>query len=120
MGGRPHSEAEKPYDTTLEENMSMYDKLPYKRNEDLCNVSTLGLNSGNLVKFYRCNGSEEAREINNQDELFSQIVSDHLEKEQKRISDLHAHYPILFASQEEQEEFDSSFNEEDYSSDEET
>lgn len=120
MGGRPHSEAEKPYDTTLEENISMYDKLPYKRNEDLCNVSTLGLNSGNLVKFYRCNGSEEAKEINNRDELFSMIVSEHLEKEQKRIADLHAHYPILFASQEEQDEFDSSFDEEEYSSDEET
>lgn len=119
MSRRSHSEAEKPYDTTLEDNISMYDKLPYKRNEDLCNISTLGLNSGNLVKFYRCNGSEEAKEIANQDELFSQIVSEHLKSQEKRLSDLHTHYPILFASSDDKENPDELYEEE-VSSDEET
>lgn len=113
MGGRPHSEAEKPYDTTLEENISMYDKLPYKRNVDLCNISTLGLNSGNLVKFYRCNGSDETKQIANRDELFSQIVSEHLKSQEKAISDLHAHYPILFSSQDNNINPDASYEEED-------
>lgn len=111
MGGRPHSEAEKPYDTTLEENISMYDKLPYKRNVDLCNISTLCLNSGNLVKYYRCNGSEEAKEINNKDELFSQIVSEHLKSQEKALSDLHAHYPVLFSSQDDDITSDDSYEE---------
>lgn len=119
MAGRPHSEAEKPYDTTLEENISMYDKLPYKRNEDLCNLSTLGLNSGNLVKFYRCYDSEEAKDIANQDELFSQIVSEHLKSQEKKISDLHAHYPVLFASPDHKESSDDPYEEE-ASSEEET
>lgn len=112
MGVKAHSEAEKPYDTTLEENISMYDKLPYKRNVDLCNISTLGLNSGNLVKFYRCNDSDETRKIANQDDLFSQIVSEHLKCQEKAISDLHAHYPILFSSQNDNIDSDISYEEE--------
>lgn len=112
MGIRPHSEAEKPYDTTLEDNISMYDKLPYKRNEDLCNVSTLALNSGNLVKFYRCTDTEEAKEIKNQDEAFSKIVSEHLDAQAKSISELHAHYPVLFGVLEDKENSDNSYEEE--------
>ena len=74
----------------------MYDKLPYKSNEDLCNVSTLALNSGNLVKYYRCNGAPEALEIDTQDENFSEIVSEHLQAEEKAYYDRHTRYPILF------------------------
>lgn len=118
MGGRSHSEAEKPYDTKLEDNISMYDKLPYKRNEDLCNMHTLSLNSGNLVKFYRCNGSEETKDIANQDELFSQIVSEHLKSQEKNLSDLRTHYPILFASPDHKGNPDEPYEEE-VSSDEE-
>lgn len=96
MGYVPGSETQRPYDTTLEENISMYDKLPYKRNEDLCNVSTLALNSGNLVKYYRCNGAPETMEIDTQDEHFSEIVSEHLQAEEKAYYDLHTRYPTLF------------------------
>lgn len=96
MGYVPGSETQRPYDTTLEENISMYDKLPYKRNEDLCNVSTLALNSGNLVKYYRCNGAPEAMEIDTQDAHFSEIVSEHLQAAEKAYVDLHTHYPTLF------------------------
>lgn len=115
MGGQPYSEAEKPYDTSLEDNISMYDKLPYKRDEDLCNVSTLGLVSGNLVKFYRCSGSEEEKAIDNRDDAFSKIVSKHLEAHEKSIAQLHAHYPVLFGALEDKGNPEDSY--EDYEED---
>lgn len=116
MGGQPHSEAEKPYDTSLEDNISMYDKLPYKRDEDLCNVSTLGLVSGNLVKFYRCGDSQEEKAIDNQDSAFSKIVSEHIDAQEKNISQLHARYPVLFGALEEKADMGDSY-EEDYEDD---
>lgn len=44
-----------PYDKSLEENISMYDKQIYIRDLTLCNTDTLGLVSGNVIKYYRCN-----------------------------------------------------------------
>lgn len=41
------------YDKTLEENLSMYDKMPYKRDDTLCNRSSVRLISGNIIKYYR-------------------------------------------------------------------
>lgn len=83
--------------------MSMYDKLPYQRNSDMCNASTLALNSGNLVKYYRCNIPQEAKKIDNQDEKFSTIVSDHIREYEKNYLELHSHYPDLYGALEEDE-----------------
>ena len=88
-----------PYDARLEENMSMYDKLPYKRNEDMCNASTLALVSGNLVKFYRCTYDEPA-EIDTQDDKFNSIVSEHIRKQEKEIARLHEKFPTLYELEE--------------------
>lgn len=97
MSHSKFSVVKQPYDATLEENMSMYDKLPYKRNEDMCNASTIALVSGNLVKFYRCN-YQEPREIDTQDDHFNAIVSDHLKKQEKELQRLHEQFPTLYHS----------------------
>ena len=96
MGIKYPSEAQKPYDTSLENNFSMYDKLPYQRNAELCNASTIRLNSGNLLKYYRCYGDTEAKEISTQDDVFSSIISEHIEKHEKYLHDLHTHFPNLY------------------------
>lgn len=92
-----------PYDARLEENMSMYDKLPYKRNEDMCNASTLALVSGNLVKFYRC-AYDEPAEIDTQDDNFNSIVSEHIRKQEKEIALLHQKFPTLYGTNETDED----------------
>lgn len=43
------------YDTAYDYDMSMYDNLPYKRDREKCNESTISLSSGNVFSFYRCN-----------------------------------------------------------------
>lgn len=86
-----------PYDATLEENMSMYDKLPYKRNEDLCNASTLALESGNLIKYYRC-AEADAIEIETQDEHFSAIANAHIQAYEKEVLILHQKFPSIYGS----------------------
>ncbi|MBR3772584.1 MAG: hypothetical protein IKL07_09980 [Clostridium sp.] len=44
--------AHQKYDKSLEEDMIMYDKQPYKKDPDLCNTSTVRLVSGNVMKYY--------------------------------------------------------------------
>lgn len=44
----------KLYDKTLEVNLTMYDNMPYKRDDSICNRSTVRLISGNIIKYYRC------------------------------------------------------------------
>lgn len=43
----------KPFDNTLMDDLCMYDKMPYVSNYDLCNSSTVTIQSGNLLKSYR-------------------------------------------------------------------
>lgn len=48
----------KPFDNTLMDDLTMYDKMPYHSNYDLCNSNTVCLESGNLLKSYRVNEKE--------------------------------------------------------------
>lgn len=91
-----HPVAKQPYDKTLEENMSMYDKLPYKRDEEMCNASTLCMTSGNLVKYYRCQHQTEALEIATQDEHFKEITTRHQRRQEKFNNYLLEHFPTLY------------------------
>jgi uncharacterized protein (DUF1919 family) len=45
--------AKGPYDSSLEENMPMYDNLPYICDVTLCNRDTINMESGNIIKYYR-------------------------------------------------------------------
>lgn len=41
------------YDRSLDDKLNMYDNMPYKRDDNLCNRSTVKLISGNVIKYYR-------------------------------------------------------------------
>jgi len=44
----------KPYDQTLEDHWAMYDNMPYERDNDICNDRNIAMESGNVIKSYRC------------------------------------------------------------------
>ena len=111
MSNSHFPEAKHPYASTLEENMSMYDKLPYKRNAEMCNASTIAMESGNLVKYYRCAPSTETIEIQTQDEKFKSIVSAHIQEQEKLNKLMHERFPLLCGEEEYLEEDNSSFQE---------
>ncbi len=43
-----------PYDTALENNFDMYDRMPYIRDIEICRNEHIGMISGNIIKYYRC------------------------------------------------------------------
>lgn len=86
--------SKQPYDFSLEDNLSMYDKLPYQRNYDRCNGSMVTLVSGNMIKFFRCTSTEPVQ-IQTQDENFSSILSAHAQQEAKERAEFLFRYPHL-------------------------
>lgn len=44
----------RPYDDTGWDRWSMYDNMPYVWDPDLCDIKRLALESGNIIKGYRC------------------------------------------------------------------
>lgn len=64
-----------PYDSALEDNLSMYDKLPYQRDANLCNRDSLGLVSGNILKNYRCK-MNEPYEVKNMDDIITYKIAE--------------------------------------------
>lgn len=71
-----------PYDASGEVNLSMYDKLPYKRNYDACNAEHIRMESGNVLKYYRINNGE-TYEVKNQDETFEKRIALQKRKEKE-------------------------------------
>ena len=63
------------YDHTLDYPISMYDKLPYKRNYDYCNIRHVALYSGHIIKYYLCLNQSEKYPINNRDEQIEEILA---------------------------------------------
>ena len=74
----------KKYDGTLDYGIEMYDNLPYQRNSDVCNGSTVALYSGHIIKYYLCNNEEEAYPINNRDDEIQYILRHACEEAEKR------------------------------------
>lgn len=74
----------KKYDGTLDYGIEMYDNLPYQRNSDVCNGSTVALYSGHIIKYYLCNNEEEAYPINNRDDEIQSILRHAREEAEKR------------------------------------
>lgn len=56
----------RPYDASMEEPLTMYDHLPYRRDVSLCDAHSIALESGNILKYYRC-AVKDARSISNRD-----------------------------------------------------
>ena len=44
----------RPFEFTVPDTIAMYDQLPYIRDVNLCNKNTLTLESGNVIKAFRC------------------------------------------------------------------
>ncbi len=74
----------KKYDGTLDYGIEMYDNLPYQRNSDVCNGSTVALYSGHIIKYYLCNNEEDAYPINNRDDEIQTILRHAREEAEKR------------------------------------
>lgn len=72
------------YDGTLDYGIVMYDNLPYQRNADVCNSSTVALYSGHIIKYYLCINHEEGLPINNHDDEIQDILRHIWEEEEKR------------------------------------
>lgn len=44
-----------PYENIMDGNFAMYDNVIYQRDINICGPETLALQSGNIIKYYRCN-----------------------------------------------------------------
>jgi hypothetical protein len=74
------------YDGTLDYGIVMYDNLPYQRNADICNASTVALYSGHIIKYYLCLNQEEEFPINNHDGEIRDILRKIEQEETKRLT----------------------------------
>jgi len=45
----------RPYEFTVPDMVDMYDHMPYNCDVNLCNRETIAIESGNVIKSYRCN-----------------------------------------------------------------
>lgn len=71
------------YDTALDFHVTMYDKLPYQRDSDYCNVEKLALISGRVIKYYLYCNQPEIFSIDNKDDIIDKILADAAIEEKK-------------------------------------
>ena len=74
----------RPFDLSMIEDTSMYDHLPYQRDSDRCNIGSVALCSGNLLKHYRC-AFGDILELTDMDALAVEKIQEYIEREQKRL-----------------------------------
>ncbi len=74
------------YDGALDYGIIMYDNLPYRRDADVCNSSTVALYSGHIIKYYLCINREESLPIDNHDDEIQEILRRIQEKEEEEYS----------------------------------
>ncbi len=73
----------RPFDSSLNEDYSMYDKLPYEKDIDLCGPDKIALESGNIIKFYQCK-MDDTYQITGIDDLFYEKLSLHEQEQQEK------------------------------------
>lgn len=71
----------RPFDSSVNEDFSMYDKLPYKKDVDLCGPDKIALESGNVIKFFRYT-LKDTYQLTGMDNLFYEKFEKH-QKEQE-------------------------------------
>jgi len=84
----------RPFDLSMIEDTSMYDHLPYKRDAERCNIGSVALYSGNLLKYYRCSFGDTL-ELTDMDELAIEKIQEYIEREQERLASLEAEPEVL-------------------------
>lgn len=71
----------RPFDSSVNEDFSMYDKLPYKKDIDLCGPDKIAMESGNVIKFFRYT-IKDTYQLTGMDDLFYEKLEKH-QKEQE-------------------------------------
>ncbi len=71
------------YDTALDFHVTMYDKLPYQRDSDYCNIEKLALISGHVIKYYLYYSQPEKFSIDNKDDIIDKILANVAIEEKK-------------------------------------
>lgn len=74
------------YDTALDFHVTMYDKLPYQRDSDYCNVEKLALVSGRVIKYYLYISQPGNFKIDNKDDEIEDILAKNAIIESKRLA----------------------------------
>lgn len=77
----------RPFDSSLVEDTSMYDKLPYKRDPYRCNAEAISLVSGNILKYYQCKPGN-TYELTDMDNLASEKIRDYQKREAERLEQI--------------------------------
>ena len=72
------------YDTALDFHVTMYDKLPYERDSDYCNIEKVAISSGKVIKYFLYMNQPEVVIIDNKDEEFEQYLLELKLKYQKQ------------------------------------
>lgn len=72
------------YDTALDFHVTMYDKLPYQRDSDYCNIEKVAMSSGKVIKYFLYMNQPEAVIIDNKDEEFKQFLLELKMKQQRQ------------------------------------
>ncbi len=72
------------YDTALDFHVTMYDKLPYERDSDYCNVEKVAISSGRVIKYFLYMNQPGVVMIDNKDEEFEQYLLELQLKYQKQ------------------------------------
>lgn len=70
----------RPFDSSVNEDFSMYDNLPYQKDLDLCGPDKIALESGNIIKFFRCN-MKDTYQFTGIDDLYYEKLKLHQEKQ---------------------------------------
>lgn len=76
MEGKKSTSRLRPYDSSMEDNLTMYDDIPYERDTDLCNQKTITLHSPNMLKYYSYEINQSTYQVPNQDDLFVKKLED--------------------------------------------
>ncbi len=85
------SEHNKHYDSSLEFNITMYDRLPYDRDIHLCGPENIRMRSGNVIKYYSLE-DETPFFIENQDEKTNALLKKREDEILRRIEKEHEEY----------------------------
>lgn len=72
----------RPFDSSVNEDFSMYDKLPYKKDIDLCGPDKIALESGNVIKFFRY-VIKDTYQLTGMDDLFYEKLEEHRRKQEE-------------------------------------
>lgn len=88
----------RPFDSSLVEDTSMYDKLPYKRDPYRCNAEAVSLVSGNILKYYQCRPGN-TYELTDMDNLASEKIRDYQKRESQRLEKISEDHIDIISSQ---------------------